>query len=261
MSDITALVLTFNEEPNIGRVLSRLHWAKEVVVLDSCSTDQTCAIAERYPNVRLVRHAFTTLAAQWNYGLEQTGISTEWVLALDADYILSNELIEELKAFDPPPDVAGFRAQFDYCIDGRKLRSGVYPPVTVLFRRRHTHVEQDGHCQRARVAGAVKDLTGRIDHDDRKPLSRWLVSQTSYMKLEAEKLAAAAPETLALVDRLRQTIVLAPPAVLLYCLVIRGGLLDGWPGIFYAWQRATAELILSLMLVERRLRGTRQPSE
>ena len=261
MTDLTALVLTYNEEPNIARVLARLQWIKDVVVLDSCSTDQTCAIAERFPNVRVVRHAFTTLAAQWNYGLEQTGIASEWVLALDADYVLSEELIRELETLEPPADVAGYRAQFDYCVNGRKLRSGVYPPVTVLFRRTLTHVEQDGHCQRARVSGAISGLSGRISHDDRKPLSRWLASQASYMRLEADKLRAAAPESLATIDRLRQTIVLAPPAVFAYCLLIRGGLLDGWPGLFYAWQRATAESILSLTLLERYLNRAGQPPE
>jgi len=48
-------------------------------------------------------------------------------------------------------------------------------------------------------------------------------------------------------------IVLAPPLVLLRCLVVGGGILDGWPGVFYALQRTAAELILSLMLLERRL--------
>ena len=261
MKSISALVLTYNEEPNIARVLSRLHWIEDVVVLDSCSTDQTGAIAARYPNVRVVRHPFTTLAAQWNYGLEQTGIATEWVLALDADYILSDELIREVQELEPPSEVAGFRAHFDYCINGRKLRSGVYPPVTVLFRRAQTHVEQDGHCQRARVAGEVGELRGRIAHDDRKPLGRWLASQAGYMQLEADKLATAAPHSLAAIDRLRRTIVLAPPVVFAYCLLVRGGLFDGWPGLLYACQRATAELILSLTLIERRLRGAGEPAE
>ena len=261
MNDITALVLTFNEEPNIARVLARLHWLKHVVVLDSCSTDQTCSIAERYPNVRVVRRPFTTLAAQWNYGLEQTGISTEWVLALDADYILSDELIHELQALEPPADTAGYRAYFDYCVNGRKIRSGVYPPVTVLFRRRQTHVEQDGHCQRARVAGQIRELHGRISHDDRKPLSRWLTSQAGYMRLEADKLAAASPGSLATIDRLRKMIVVAPAVVFAYCLVVRGGLFDGWAGLLYACQRATAEMILSATLIERRLHGTREPAE
>ena len=257
MMPITALILTYNEEPNIGRTLSRLDWATEIVVLDSCSSDATCEIAAGYPKVRIVRRPFTTLADQWTYGLESAQIKTDWVLALDADYILSDELIDELTALDPPPEVAGYVATFDYCINGHKLRSGVYPPVTVLFRRPLTHIEQDGHCQRARVRGEVRALHGRIAHDDRKPLGRWLASQASYMKLEADKLLQASPASLSPADRLRKAIVLSPVAVFVYCLVVKRGVLDGWPGVLYALQRATAEVILSMNLVERRLRGAR----
>jgi glycosyltransferase involved in cell wall biosynthesis len=244
MTPITALILAYNEEPNIGRTLSRLGWATEIVVLDSCSSDATCDIAARYPKVRIVKRPFTTLADQWNY-------------ALDADYFLSDELIAELSAFDPTPDVAGYVATFDYCIHGRKLRSGVYPPVTVLFRRSLTHVEQDAHCQRARVKGALRPLRGRIAHDDRKSMGRWLASQATYMKQEADKLADASPDSLSAIDRLRKAIVVAPIAVFVYCLVVKGGLFDGWPGVLYASQRATAEAILSMTLIERRLRGAR----
>ena len=248
---ITALILTYNEEANIARTLSRLDFCTDIVVLDSCSTDATAAIASRHPNVRVVANPFTTLAEQWNFGLEQTGIATEWILALDADYVLTDELIAELKNFNPAPDEDGFRATFVYCVHGRPLRAGVYPPVVVLFKKSLTRVEQDGHCQRARVKGRVKELAGRIHHDDRKSLSRWLNSQAGYMRLEAIKLESTPSEKLATIDKLRKMIVVAPPVVFLYCLVVRGGILDGWPGWYYALQRAAAETILSITLIER----------
>lgn len=252
MTPITALILTFNEEANIARTLARLDWLPEVVVLDSCSTDATREIASRHPNVRVVQNRFVTLAEQWNFGLERAGITTDWVLALDADYVLTDEVIEEIKALD----LAGadaFRASFVYCVNGRPLRAGVYPPVVVLFRKAVTHVEQDGHCQRARVRGTVRELSGRIHHDDRKSLSRWLNSQAGYMQLEADKLERAPKSELALIDRMRRLIFVAPPAVLLYCLIVRRGALDGWAGWSYALQRTAAEIILSLTLIERRL--------
>jgi len=251
MTPITALILTYNEEANIARTLSRLDFAADIVVLDSCSTDATAAIAARYPRTRVVANPFVTLAEQWNFGLEQTGIATEWVLALDADYVLTDELIEELKRFNPDPADDGFRATFVYCVHGRPLRAGVYPPVVVLFKKSLTRVEQDGHCQRARVKGTVRELAGRIHHDDRKSLARWLSSQAGYMRLEAIKLESTPAAKLATIDRLRKLIVVAPPVVFLYCLIVRGGVLDGWAGWCYALQRATAEMILSLTLIER----------
>jgi glycosyltransferase involved in cell wall biosynthesis len=248
---ITALILTYNEEANIARTLSRLDWVSDIVVLDSCSSDRTREIAASHPNVRVVQHPFVTLAEQWNYGLEQTDIGTDWVLALDADYVLTDELVAELKQFSPDPGADGYRATFVYCVNGRPLRAGVYPPVVVLFKKSLTRVEQDGHCQRARVKGTVRELAGRMQHDDRKSLARWLTSQAGYMKLEADKLETIPPDALATIDRLRRMIVVAPPVVFLYCLIVRRGVLDGWAGWLYAFQRATAEMILSLTLIER----------
>jgi hypothetical protein len=50
-------------------------------------------------------------------------------------------------------------------------------------------------------------------------------------------------------------IVVAPAAMFVYCLIGKGGILDGWPGLYYALQRAVAELILSLTLLERMIAG------
>ena len=127
----------------------------------------------------------------------------------------------------------------------------------MLYRRAGAGYLQDGHTQRVRVDGLVLPLTARILHDDRKPLSHWIASQVRYMRLEADKLAWAPSSSLASVDRVRKLIVLAPPLVFLRCLFVGGGILDGWPGLFYALQRATAELILSLSLIERRWLGRR----
>lgn len=257
LQQITPLILTFNEAPNIGRTLDRLSWASDIVIVDSMSTDDTRATAARYPPVRVFERPFTTHAEQWNFGLEQTGIKTEWVLALDADFVLTDAFVAELTALSPPAEVSGYRASFTYCIDGEPLRSAVYPPVTVLYRRARSKYVQDGHTQRVDVDGPVKELASRIMHDDRKPLSRWIASQVKYMRLEADKLMAAPRSSLGLVDRVRRWVVLAPPLMFLHCLFVRGGILDGRAGLFYALQRATAEAILSLNLAERMLAGRR----
>lgn len=256
LSRITPLVLTFNEEANIARTLSGLAWAHDVVVVDSGSSDATQAIARQFANVRVFERPFTTHAEQWNFGLTQTGIATEWVLALDADFLVSPSLVEELRTLDPSA-AAGFEASFTYCIGGQPLRAAVYPPVTVLFQRDRASYRQDGHTQRVVVDGAVRPLANRILHDDRKPLRHWLASQSRYMTLEADKLCSADVALLPLVDRVRRWIVVAPLGVFWYCLLVKGGVRDGWRGVYYALQRLCAEVILSLNLLERRWRSPR----
>ena len=254
---ITPLILTYNEAPNIGRTLGMLKWARDLVVVDSGSTDRTCEIVAGFPNARVFRRAFTTHAEQWNFGLEETGILTEWVLALDADYVLSERLVEELTRIESRPEIAGFRARFRYCVEGKPLRGAVYPPVVVVFRRAGARYAQDGHTQRLQIAGPVGELKFSIFHDDRKPLDDWLKAQARYMRLEAEKLAMARFSDLGLPDRLRRLIVVAPAAMFLYCLFVRGNILDGYHGLYYALQRTVAESILSLYLAMHLVRSSR----
>lgn len=252
-SGITPLILTFNEAANLARTLDRLSWASDIVVVDSGSTDDTRAIAARYPQVRIFERPFTTHAEQWNFGLESTGIRTEWVLALDADFVLSDEASREIQALAPPDDVAGYRASFTYCIGGRPLRGAAYPPVVVLYRRSLGRYVQDGHTQRLALAGRIAPLSAPILHDDRKALRHWLASQIRYQALEADKLTSVPMSSLGVLDRVRRLVVVAPPAMFCYCYFLRGGVFDGTAGLYYALQRLAAELILSLNLVERML--------
>ena len=248
LADITPLILTYNEEPNLGRTLAQLTWAREILVLDSGSTDQTLVLARSFPNVRVLHRPFDSFAQQCNFGLAQ--IETEWVLSLDADYLLTPELHAELLMLDPSPAVGGFSATFCYCVNGRPLRGTLYPPRTVLYRRRLARYADDGHAHHVQVSAPVTPLRGRLLHDDRKPLSHWIWSQDRYAKLEAEKLSRTPGAELGLNDRIRKTILLGPPVVFLYTLFVRGVILDGWAGWHYALQRALAETLLSLRLIE-----------
>jgi len=252
LDQITPLILTYNEAPNIARSLAALSWAKDIVVVDSFSDDNTVELAKSSPRVRVFQRAFDSHRNQWEFGLKETGISTPWVLALDADYVLSTDLVAEIAGLTPDAQTAGYRANFVYCINGKKIRSGIYPPVTVLYRREAATYVQDGHTQRIAVEGVIEDMRAPIFHDDRKPFKRWFSSQAKYTELEAQKLRAADPAQLALADRLRRWRVVVPPVMLVYCLFVRGGILDGRAGFYYAFQRAMAEAMLS-----HRLHGSR----
>jgi glycosyltransferase involved in cell wall biosynthesis len=248
--EITPLILTFNEAPNIRRTLAQLSWAKDIVVVDSGSTDATREILAGVPQVRVFERRFTTHAEQWNYGLETTGIATEWVLAMDADYVVSDALNSEIQSLAPTSDTAGYSASFKYCLNGRTLRGAVYPPVVVLYRRSGAKYMQDGHTQRIRLTGRVLPLAAPIYHDDRKPVEEWRTAQQRYMRLEARKIREARFLDLDYPDRLRRLVFVAPIAMFLHCLISRGGLLDGRAGLSYALQRARAELILSRYLLK-----------
>lgn len=248
LEKIVPLVLTYNEAPNIDRVLQQLTWAAQIIVVDTYSTDGTVEILHSYPQVKVFQKEFSTHAIQWNYGLAQ--VQSEWVLSLDADYIVTNELLAEIESL-PTSDLAdGYFVRFQYCVFGKPLRGTILPPRQILFRREKATYIDDGHTQLLRLNGRSSQLSAYIHHDDRKPLSRWLWAQDRYMIIESKKLLETPASELSWGDRIRKQKVLAPFVILLYCLILKGGVFDGWRGWYYAFQRMFAETLLSLRLIE-----------
>ena len=255
LDDITPLLITYNEILNIERTLAKLTWARHIVVIDSGSSDGTLKILAEDPRIEIYHRAFDDFAQQCNFGLSH--VATPWVMSLDADYELSDELIAELRDLRPAAQQAGFRARFIYRIYGRPLRGALYPPRTVLYRVADARYENEGHGHRVRLGGIVSDLNGVIYHDDRKPLERWLQSQAKYASEEAAHLLRAPTESLSKVDRLRLMGWPAPFLVFFYVLVVKRALLDGRAGWLYAFQRVLAEILLALELLYQRIGSVR----
>jgi hypothetical protein len=204
--------------------------------------------------VQIQQRAFDDFASQSNFGL--TFVRTKWVFSVDADYVCPPELIGELRSL--ADTVSGYEYRFKYCINGYALRGSLYPPRVILFQAKCGRYVQDGHAHRLKVTGPVLRARTPVLHDDRKSLETWLESQAKYADLEVAKLLSARPEELNWNDRLRKRIVFAPLLTLVYCLVGKRLILDGWPGIFYTLQRVYAELLLSLKLLDAKLRGARE---
>ena len=257
LEQITPMVITYNEEPNVARVLDRLTWAKRILVIDSGSTDATLEIVARYPQAEVVTRPFDTFAGQCNFG--RALVETPFVLSIDADYVVSEELVAEIAELKPASAVSGYRTAFRYCIYGRALKGTLYPARVTLYRPERAEYADFGHGHKLAIEGRVDDLTGKIDHDDRKSLRRWLSSQDKYIVREADHLLGMDPAKSTRIEKLRMMMWPAPFAALGYTLIVKGCLLDGWPGWFYALQRTYAELLLCLELVDRKLEGGKRP--
>ena len=137
MNKLSAVIITLNEERNIGRCLDSLVGiADEVVVVDSLSTDDTPAICSRY-EVRFDPHPWEGYVATKNYA---NGLaSNDWILSIDADEALSRELaasIRQLKTQPVEGKVFSMNRRMNYC--GQWIRhGGWYPDTKVrIFDRR-----------------------------------------------------------------------------------------------------------------------------
>jgi hypothetical protein len=195
-------------------------------VVDS-STDEPLAIAGRFPNVRIIHRPFDSHAEQWRFAATETGITTDWILRLDADYMLERALCEEIAALVPAPETAAYQIGFTYCIAAGRCAPRSIP-----------------RCRSCSAAARGPSLPTAI----LKNLERWLQSQSRYEAIEAEQLLARRWSELSWADRLRCTRVLGPLAVAAHCLLVKGLMFDGTAGLHYTAQRVTADLILSMHL-------------
>lgn len=248
---LAALVITYNEELNIFRTLSAIQWIPEVLIVDSGSSDRTLEIISQFTNTRVIYREFDSFANQCNFGLEQ--LCTNWVLSLDADYVLSSQLsLEIAKLFSrDTKDIFSFQAYrigFYYCINGKSIRSGLLPPRTCLYHRKYAHYVDIGHGHKVIINGSIGRLKSRIYHDDRKPFTKWLENQQRYQRIEAAMLIAKKSKSLPIQDLIRKHTFLAPFLAFFMCLILRGGLLDGKAGIIYAIYRLVAESLLYLYM-------------
>jgi glycosyltransferase involved in cell wall biosynthesis len=251
LDQVTPLILTYNEESNIAHTLKAISWARSIIVVDSYSTDSTLQILSGFPNVTVIQRSFDHFADQCNFGI--SNINTKWVLSLDADYICSDSLAKEIINLNDSN--SGYRASFQYGVYGKALRASLYPPRTVLYEREKAHYIRDGHAHRVQIQGKIGDLASTILHDDRKPLTHWVQSQTKYAEHEAIKLTDTNNSNLGWKDRIRKTPLLAPLLTFFYCLFVKGLILDGRAGLHYTMQRVFAELILSLTILDQKLRA------
>jgi glycosyltransferase involved in cell wall biosynthesis len=253
LKQITPVVLTFNEEANIGRTLESLRWAASVVVLDSGSTDETERTARNFPNVAWHVRQFDQHLAQWEYGIRKTGITTDYALALDADMQVPEAFLRELENGFPWGQAAGGVVPFEYRYHGRALSGSLCPPQLRLFQHSRVSITQPHHTQRFSVDGSVYRFRSKLVHDDRKPVERWVDSQLAYQRLNEAGLSNDGRRRLR--DHLRRA-GLMPPVIGLLAYLRAGGPFKGAAAARYAYERMTTESILAVRLMDARLQRT-----
>jgi glycosyltransferase involved in cell wall biosynthesis len=271
---VSVVILTFNEERNLPACLASVtDWAEDVVVVDSGSTDQTTAIAKAH-GARLVTHPFDTHARQWAWALADVPLTTEWVLALDADQQVTPELRHSIvAALGREPAAAGYFVNRRQVFRGRWIRHGGYYPkyLLKLFRRSAARLDSDDLVDHHfRVDGRTERLAGDLIEDNRNEaeIFDWIAKHNRYARLQAtEELARLQRPR----DRgqwrgdpdertRRQKAVWArlpayvrPLGYFLYRYVLRLGFLDGKQGfVFHFMQAWWYRLLVDINLDELR---------
>jgi glycosyltransferase involved in cell wall biosynthesis len=192
---LSILILTLNEEMNLPFCLESLRGLDaEVVVVDSGSSDQTKEIARRF-GARVVEHPFETQARQINWALDNVPLAAPWILRLDADERLTEELRAELVAVLPaaPDSVTNFLIRRRVYFWGRWIRHGGYYPIWLLrvWRSgtgRAEDVWMDEHIQVG--GGESRRLDGDIIDENRKGLAFWIEKHNGFSDREVKAIVA-----------------------------------------------------------------------
>lgn len=165
--DLSVIILTYNEEIHIRRCLENITpIVKDIFIIDSFSTDETLDIAKEYPQVQILQNKWeNNYAKQFNWGLTNAPIRTQWVLRLDADEYLLPELVKELQEKLPfiSDDVSGIIFNRRHIFMDKWMKRGIYP-VKLLRVFRYGK----GMCEQRLMDEHIQLIEGRaveFEHD------------------------------------------------------------------------------------------------
>lgn len=187
--NLTAIVLTYNEEKHLARCLESLKGvADAVLVVDCGSADGTQEIAANH-GARVVHHRWVNHATQFNWALTQLDASSRWVLRLDADEYLTPVLAAELRDVLPhlADEVDGVYCGRRMTFQGGLMRWGGVFPIRVLrlFRYGRGRCENRWMDEHIKVPGATVDFKGEIIDDNLNSLTWWTSKHNAYASREA----------------------------------------------------------------------------
>jgi glycosyltransferase involved in cell wall biosynthesis len=242
-----------------------------IVVVDSGSTDRTREIAGEFGAV-VLEHPFVSHSQQWAWALDNLPVKTNWVLALDADQVITPELAKEIAAKLPESTFDGLYIRRQQIFRGRWIRHGGYYPkyLLKLFRREKVNLHfgdaVDHHFY-------IRGSCGKLHHDliesNRKEddISFWVEKHNRYAALMAleeyrrgEDARPISPSPFGTPDQrvawLKQVwshmpLYIRPGLYFAYRYILRGGFLDGKEGfVFHFLQAFWYRLLIDIKLEE-----------
>jgi glycosyltransferase involved in cell wall biosynthesis len=224
-SDITAFILTRDEERDLPRAISSLPHGISILVVDALSTDHTVAYAIA-AGARVIERRWTNYVDARRYGLGQ--IATPWVLMLDADEELDDRLRAAILA--APTDADGYVMRRTTYFRGKAMRMWSDEPLLRLVRTSAVRVNDAVLHERLVCDGTVRELHGTLSHYSYPDARSYREKFARYTAIEALALRANPLRWLG------QT-ALVPPRFA-NNLLRHGALLDGPRGWYVAWYSA-----------------------
>ena len=259
MIDLTAIILTKNEEKNLSDCIDSVRdVAKRIIVVDSYSNDDTLKIAEE-KGADIYQHPFENYGKQFQWAMDHTDIDTEWIFRFDADERLTPDSARELIRLcteNADTDVNGIIFTLEVVFLGRKLKhGGTYPfKKLCIFKRGMAYMEERSMDEQlVLTAGRSVEMKCVSEHHDFRDLTFWINKHNWYATRAAKdyfdfKGKEDTYQNLDFPSKIRRIIKYKIYYKLpmrfrcwlyfIYRYVFRLGFLDGKEGFFYAFFQA-----------------------
>ena len=187
---VSVVISAFNEEVKIEKCLQSLkNFADEIILIDNSSTDDTVKIAKKYTDNIFSRENNPMLNVNKNFGF--TKASNEWILSLDADEIITEELASGIKDIKETNDVNGYYIPRKNIIFGKWIRHSIWWPdyQLKLFKKGKGKFSKASVHQPIEVKGETRHLSEPLIHHNYNSISQFVFKMNSiYTEIEAEEL-------------------------------------------------------------------------
>jgi len=225
-STLSAVIITHNAAGQLEDCLNSLSFVSEIIILDSGSDDETENIARQH-NTGFIHQDWLGYGPQKQKAVELA--ANDWVLCLDADERISEELARSIQSAMKSPQYQAY--QFPRCnrFMGRWLRHGEgYPDISLrLFDRRQARWSEDEVHEYVKTDVPTGMLKGDLLHDSAVTLDNYLEKQNLYTSLQAEKMYRAGKTAGA------GKLLFNPLFRFYKFYLLRLGFLDGVPGLVH----------------------------
>ncbi len=267
---VSILILTHNEEKNIQACMQSVSWSDDIHVFDSFSNDTTLEKA-RSLGAKTFQHPFENYGLQREAARKSIPYKYPWVLSLDADERVDDQLASEIQAIAAAhhtPHKAYRMRRKDYFMGSWIKYSTLYPSWFIrLYRHADIHYPERSVHEYPVVNGSIGELRGHLlHHSFNKGMSEWMSKHNRYSELEATEAMKDLSEIgiqfdtifdvidpvkrRRILKKVSHRLPLRPILRFLYMYVLRRGFLDGRNGIVYCTMLAFYELLIVLKIEE-----------
>jgi glycosyltransferase involved in cell wall biosynthesis len=227
MQKVSAVLITFNEENNLRQCLPKLAWCNEIIIVDSGSTDATVKLCRAF-GCKVYHKVFNGYGAQKRYAVAQA--TNDWVLCLDADEILSDELISEIQTEMQAPSADGYHMPMSLVFMNREFKHGKesWRYFMRLFNKTKGGFNDSKVHEKIELQGSTKKLKYLIHHYSYRSFSQYFDKFNRYSCYGAEMAYTKGKK------RSVTAIVLAIPLNFIKYYFLQRNFLNGLHGFYWA---------------------------